>query len=190
MQEVRGLPPATDRETRRENDEFEEKAKHVCFTVIAAIKIIDDSAPKSWREARKRHNYEQWWKKAEEKQIQSLHEKEAWILVECPEGVQVLDGKWVYDVKYPQGEDPYPRARWVVRGDQEKGEYETGDLYAAVAHTASVRVFLTIVAILGKSIWFSRMDMKMVPGEFACCKRLSTDCQHHQFGGFNWQQSC
>ncbi|KAK2670368.1 hypothetical protein RAB80_014505 [Fusarium oxysporum f. sp. vasinfectum] len=31
-----------------------------CFTTVAVKKVIDDSIPKSWREARKAYNYEMW----------------------------------------------------------------------------------------------------------------------------------
>lgn len=42
---------------------------------------------------------------------------------------------------------PCPRARWFVRGDKEKHDYAIGELYAAVAHVATLRLFLIITAV-------------------------------------------
>jgi hypothetical protein len=83
-----------------------------------------------------------------ERQFRSLVEMNVWILVELPPDKVVLDGRWVYDEKYPKDADPYARARWVVRGDQMKDSYALEDLYAAVAHMTSVRLFCTVVALL------------------------------------------
>ncbi|KAF4464965.1 Gag-Pol poly, partial [Fusarium albosuccineum] len=175
--EVTSLPPATDRELRsrgkkndlaskmrgnaglavlsdnyRERDEIEEHTKHYVFTTIAAEQLEYPKFPKNQREAHRRDNYNTWWKPAEVKQFNSLIQKQAWELVDRPPGAKVLDGKWVYDEKYPQDADPYARARWVVRGDQERDDYEPGEIYAAVAHIASVRLFLSIAAILDLEI--------------------------------------
>ncbi|KAL6411722.1 integrase core domain protein [Ilyonectria robusta] len=124
----------------REQDEFGPQEHHYVFTTLRATQETTEdvkTVPKTWKQAVKRDDYHDVWKPAEKRQIRSLEEKGVWDLVELPQGAHALDGKWVYDMKYPKGKDPYARARWVVRGDQERGDYAVGELYAAVAHIAS-----------------------------------------------------
>lgn len=135
----------------REQDEFGPQELHYVFTTLRATQETTEdvkTVPKTWKQAVKRDDYHDVWKPAEERQIRSLEEKGVWDLVELPQGAHALDGKWVYDMKYPEGKEPYARARWVVRGDQEREDYTVSELYTAVAHIASVRLFYALVAIL------------------------------------------
>lgn len=82
-----------------------------------------------------------------EKQYNSLIEKEAWVVEDLPPGEKVLPSNWVFDEKdLPMTDKKEARARWVVCGNHEDGDWETGELYAAVVHSTSVKAFLAIVA--------------------------------------------
>ncbi len=81
--------------------------------------------------------------------LQGFDEKETWDLIhiqDVPPEAKILPGKWVFDTKTDAlGRIQRYRARWVVCGNfQDKSEL---DLYAAVAHMTSLRVFLLIVAL-------------------------------------------
>ncbi|KAF5230012.1 hypothetical protein FANTH_14011 [Fusarium anthophilum] len=54
------MKPSTFFLPEQPNKMLEEKPGCFCFTTVAVKKIIDDTIPKSWREARKRYNYEMW----------------------------------------------------------------------------------------------------------------------------------
>ncbi|EXU95156.1 hAT family dimerization domain protein [Metarhizium robertsii] len=121
----------------REEDIRQGQAKRPLIPMWTVIKIREHlnkpRVPKNWFGARVRNDYKSKWPPAMERQFRSLVEMDVWILVELPPGKDA---------------DPYARARWIVRGDKMKDSYTLEDLYAAVAHMTSVRLFCTVVALL------------------------------------------
>jgi hypothetical protein len=72
-----------------------------------------------------------------------------WDLVEPPPDAEILPGKWVFDEKMtPEGEW-LNRARWVVCGNYERDSWSIQDVYAAVATSTTVKIFLAITAVQG-----------------------------------------
>ena len=104
--------------------------------------------PKSYWDARKGAKWDDW-KPAFEKQIEDLKSRNTWDLVYPPPNTDILPGKWVLDKKFnAKGEWDRNRARWVVCGNFENAEsWAAQDVYAAVANSASVKLFFTLVAI-------------------------------------------
>ncbi|TQV90209.1 retrovirus-related pol polyprotein [Cordyceps javanica] len=62
------------------------------------------------------------------------------------------DYNTVYTMKEVPGQASEPKARWVVRGDQEEFDV-LQDLYATVAPASSLRLFLTLAAIFNYELW-------------------------------------
>ncbi|KAF5368809.1 hypothetical protein D9757_012288 [Collybiopsis confluens] len=57
------------------------------------------------------------WLPAMKKEVEFLTDRDCWELVDCPVGVRVLKGMWVYDLKVDgHGEIIARKARWVARG--------------------------------------------------------------------------
>jgi hypothetical protein len=140
--------------------EKDEKVKILDFPIIS-LASIEVSAfilaaqshqhplPKTYKEAKAKY----WddWKPAFEKQLQDLAEKGAWELVYPPKGAQVLPGKWVFDQKHNDlGNWLRNRARWVVCGNfQNDDDWAAQDIFAASANAVAVKIFFTLVVILG-----------------------------------------
>lgn len=130
--------------------------KEVEILCLTAVKVMHDldretssSIPKNYRQAKKRDNFESYWKPAMERQLAALEERGVYDLVPFEEGMEVLPGKWVYDEKENVGlKTTDPRARWVACGNFEQGSWDIEDVYAAVANAASVKIFLAIMAVL------------------------------------------
>lgn len=104
--------------------------------------------PKSYREARKRADFEDQWLPAMQKQLDTLNTKGTWRLETPPPGTRVLDGKWVLDQKF-NADSTFlrNRARWVICGNQQEfDETQRYLLYSAVVCATSVRTFLAFVA--------------------------------------------
>ncbi|KAM4064136.1 reverse transcriptase (RNA-dependent DNA polymerase) [Hirsutella rhossiliensis] len=98
--------------------------------------------PKSYRKARVSPDWETKWKPAFDKQYKYLQDRSVWTLEELPHDAKLLPGKWVLDEKkLPTGE-LVGRARW------EHDSWAVQDVYAAVASTTSVKIFLIWTAIL------------------------------------------
>jgi hypothetical protein len=111
--------------------------------ILAQLKNV----PKNYWSARKLPDFATKWWPAMKNQYSSLIDKKVWVLIDAPEGTKVLPGNWVFDEReLPNGETE-PRARWVVCGNHQDGDWEVGDHYAAVVHSTSVKVFLAIVAV-------------------------------------------
>ncbi|KAF5131521.1 Retrovirus-related Pol polyprotein from transposon TNT 1-94 [Metarhizium anisopliae] len=106
----------------REEDIRQGQAKRPLIPMWSVIKIREHlnqpRVPKNWFDARVRNDYKSKWLPAMEKQFRSLVEMDVWILVELPPGKVALDGRWVYDEKYPKDAEPYARARWVISMQQ------------------------------------------------------------------------
>ncbi len=57
------------------------------------------------------------WKKAQEKEAQSLKDKEVYTWVNLPDGVKPVDSKWVYDLKFtPDNQIERYKARVTAKG--------------------------------------------------------------------------
>lgn len=116
----------------------------LCLTAAKAQRFI----PKNYRQARKQANFEIYWLPAMKKQVQALEDRGVYTLVPRTSDVDVLPGKWVYDEKLDiDTKDWRARARWVVCGNYEQDNWAVQDIYAAVAHSVSVRLFLAIMAL-------------------------------------------
>ena len=122
---------------------------------LTSIKVMHDmetgnsSVLKNYRQAKKLKNFEEYWKPAMKKQVNTLEERGVYDLVPFQQGMEVLPGKWVYDEKDNfELKTKDPRARWVACGNYEQGSLDTEDVYAAVANAASVKLFLAIMAVM------------------------------------------
>ena len=109
---------------------------------------MDRTIPKNYNQAVKLANYRSYWLPAMEKQVKALEDAGVYSLVKRTPEMHVLPGKWVYDEKYNIDLKEYlARARWVVCGNFEHNKWDLQDIYAAVANSVSVRLFLCIMAI-------------------------------------------
>ncbi|KJZ70069.1 hypothetical protein HIM_10530 [Hirsutella minnesotensis 3608] len=125
----------------------------LCLTAMKAENLANSlqrpPVPKSYRKARVSPDWETKWKPAFDKQYKHLQDRSVWTLEELPHDAKLLPGKWVLDEKkLPTGE-LVGRARWVVCGNfEEHDSWAVQDVYAAVASTTSVKIFLLWTAIL------------------------------------------
>jgi hypothetical protein len=153
---TKGIPP------KRLEDEIADAAANKARTRRGAAGSEEDpiqgvaaeTTPKKYWEVRIPHNYRQakaspqWeeWHQACLNQISKIKAMNAYELVTAPpDDVQILPGKWVFDIKPDaEGNILQYRARWVVCGNfQEKSN---ANRYAPVASDGGIKVFLTKVA--------------------------------------------
>ena len=119
------------------NDQFE-KQHFVTYVAFVAAQISNYFIPKTLKEALTGPDKEHWME-ACRKQLAKIEKKGTWELCDLPRGHKAIPTKWVFDPKL--------RARLVACGNfEKKADVET---FAAVVNMTMVKIFLTVVAILG-----------------------------------------
>ncbi|CAI5480757.1 unnamed protein product [Closterium sp. Yama58-4] len=98
-------------------------------------------------------------KAAMEEEIRSLINMGTWELVERPPGVNIMKNRWVLTTKY-RIDDTVERekARLVVKGFTQVYGADYDETYAPVSSYVTLRIFLSIVAILDLNLM--QLDMK------------------------------
>ncbi|EAQ82905.1 hypothetical protein CHGG_11081 [Chaetomium globosum CBS 148.51] len=133
-------------------DQFELEAPEMIMSVIDNKDLFAPThakIPKTYKEASKRTDFYTHWQPACQEQYDKLIASGTWKLVDRPPGANVLPGKWVFDQKFDdQSNWVRNRARWVVCGNFENGDYQPYEVYSAVVHASTVRIFFNLVAAL------------------------------------------
>jgi len=102
--------------------------------------------PKSVRTAVKDPN----WYAAMKLEFDALQANQTWTLVPRPPGARIITGKWVFKHKMnPDGTLERYKARWVVRGFNQRPGVDFGETFSPVIKPATIRTVLTLVATYG-----------------------------------------
>ncbi|CAI7908597.1 unnamed protein product [Closterium sp. NIES-54] len=89
------------------------------------------------------------WREAMDAEIKILESYDTWVLVDraAIKGRRILSGKWVFRVKTAaDGTIERFKARWVVRGYDQRHGINFDQTFAPVSRHTSVRILLTIAA--------------------------------------------
>ena len=128
---------------------------NLSFTDQDAVPLISPShkdIPNSYKEAMA-HPFASEWKKAMNKQLQSLHDNETWELVTAPPGHRILPNKWVFSyISGAKLENDLCKARLVARGDLQRAGIDYKETYAPVVKLVSLHVLLTWAKLKGLSV--------------------------------------
>jgi Reverse transcriptase (RNA-dependent DNA polymerase)/gag-polypeptide of LTR copia-type len=131
----------------------------LALLAFVARKPTDDVIePKTLKQARKGGQWDLWALAAEEEYC-SLEENGTWTLVDAPKDRKVLRGKWVFKLKRgANGEVIRHKARWVVRGFEQKEGTDYFETFASVVKPMSYKA---IFALAAAEDWeLEQMDVK------------------------------
>lgn len=84
------------------------------------------------------------WRLAMVYETGKLEEMKCWVVVERPDGVHIIQGMWVYNLKEEADGTLDYRARWVAHGDTQIPGLEFGETFAASGDYTAAR---TVVAL-------------------------------------------
>ena len=82
-----------------------------------------------------------------EDELNSLKENGTWSLVPLPAGRKALSGKWVYKTKVgANGEVLKHKARWVVKGYEQRHGVDYDQTFAAVVKPMAYKTLFALAA--------------------------------------------
>ena len=94
-----------------------------------------------------------------QEEIDSLTENETWTLSNAPHNRSVLRGRWVFALKRgPNGEITRFKARWVVRGFEQRPGLDYNETFASVVKPMSYKAIFALAAAHDWDI--EQMDVK------------------------------
>ena len=108
-----------------------------------ALAAISDCVPESLSAALRSPNADRW-KAAAQSEIESLHKKKTWTLVdELPPGKNLVSSKWVFTHKRDgNGKIVRYKARLVARGFSQRQGIDYEEVFSPVVRYGSIRVLL------------------------------------------------
>ena len=111
-----------------------------------AMAALSTQTPQSYLEAI-RSGEGELWKSAMKDELGKMEKYNVWTVVDRSKHLRTLRARWVYTRKIDgtTGKPSSYKARWVAKGFSQKAGIDFDELFAAVAHKDSIRVFLSIV---------------------------------------------
>ena len=95
-----------------------------------------------------------------QEEVESLHKNDTWDLVKLPTGKRVITCKWIYKKKdgIPGIEAVRYKARYVVRGFDQREGIDFNEIFSPVVRHTSIRILLALVALYDLEL--EQLDVK------------------------------
>jgi hypothetical protein len=135
----------------------EEESSFIASIAVLGVKVnsptsavvycmVATDCPSTYQQARKSKDWPYWWP-AMKVELRKMDLYGVWVVVKRTPDMRVLHTRWLYTRKIDgmTGRVDAYRARLVVRGFEQIFGLDHQEVYAAVAHKDSIRIFLAIV---------------------------------------------
>lgn len=125
--------------------------------VMNVQNIIHD-VPENYQQAMNSPERKEWIK-AIEREMEFLKKNDTWHLVECPKVCEVIDNKWVFQLKHDEdGNLKKYKARLVARGFNQVKGVNYSETFAPVVNMVTIRTFMVIATRYGWPV--RQLDVK------------------------------
>ena len=111
--------------------------------------IAPSPIPNNYRDAVSSPDYDKW-KDAMDREYNSQMQNNTWTLVPRPSDSNIVEGRWVYDVK--DENPPRYKARFVAKGYSQKYGVDYEETYAPVVKPETLRLLFAVSAMRGYDI--------------------------------------
>ena len=129
------------------------------LSLLAKANAPEPYEPQSYKEAMADEYMRMHWELAMQEEVESLVTNGTWTLVDLPSNAHALGGKWVFKIKRgPQGEVARYKARWVVRGFEQREGIDFNETFASVVKPISYKAIFALAAALDWEL--EQMDVK------------------------------
>ena len=129
------------------------------LSLLAKANAPEPYEPLSYKEAMADEYIKMHWELAIQEEVDSLVTNRTWTLMDLPSNAHALGGKWVYKIKRgPQGEVARYKARWVVRGFEQREGIDFNKTFASVIKPMSYKAIFALAAALDWEL--EQMDVK------------------------------
>ena len=92
-------------------------------------------------------------------EMDSMYTNQVWTLVDAPEGVKPIGGKWIFKKKTDMdGNIQTYKARIVVKGYHQRHGVDYDETFSPISMIKSIRIMIAITAYFDYEIW--QMDVK------------------------------
>ncbi|KAK9008932.1 hypothetical protein V6N11_080408 [Hibiscus sabdariffa] len=127
-------------------------------TTHGDVILVDQDEPKTYQEAVASSDSEKWLE-AMRSEMDSMSENQVWTLVEPPEGIKPIGGKWVFKKKTDMdGNVQTYKGRLVAKGFRQIHGVDYDETFSPVAMFKSIQILLAVAAFHDYEIW--QMDVK------------------------------
>ena len=101
------------------------------------------------------------WQDAMKSEMDSMYTNQVWTLVDAPQGVKPIGGKWVFMKKTDMdGNVQTYKTKLVAKRYRQRHGVEYNETFSPVAMIKSIGIMLAIVAYFDYEIW--QMDVKNI----------------------------
>ena len=129
------------------------------LALLAKANVPEPYEPRTYKEAMADSYRKMQWELAMQEEVNSLVANGTWTLVDLPSDARALGGKWVFKMKRgPQGEVVRYKARWVVRGFEQREGIDFNETFASVVKPMSYKAIFALAAALDWEL--EQMDVK------------------------------
>nr|GEV47857.1 ribonuclease H-like domain-containing protein [Tanacetum cinerariifolium] len=121
-------------------------SENFCFTT----ELNKAFKPKNyWKACKYQHRV-----KAMKKEMGALYRNDTWDITYLPKGRKSIGGKWVFKIKYKSnGESGRYKARYVVKGYNQKERIDFGKTFSPVVKIVTVRCVINLVVQNGWTLY-------------------------------------
>ena len=118
-----------------------------------SLELVDQYEPTTYREAVESPDSDRWLG-AMQSEMQSMYDNQVWTLVDLPQGVKVIECKWIFKRK---ADDTF-KGRLVAKGFRQTHGIDYDETFSPVVMLKSIRILLAIAVYYDYEIW--QMDVQ------------------------------
>ncbi|GJW22965.1 retrotransposon protein, putative, ty1-copia subclass, partial [Tanacetum coccineum] len=127
------------------------------YADVEEYELRDINEPPNYKALLSKNEFDKWLK-AMNTEMQSMKDKQVWVLVDLSPNGRTVRSKWIFKKKTNMDGNVHTfKARLIAKGYTQTYSVDYGKTFSLVADTRAIRILLAIVAFYDYEIW--QMDI-------------------------------